>query len=336
MNVAIFGSKQYTREYFDAVAPDFDHALTYFESRLRSDTAPLAESFDAVCIFVNDDADRATLEKLHAAGVRVVALRCSGFNNVDLAAAERLGITVVRVPAYSPHAVAEHAAALILALNRKTHRAYNRVREGNFALEGLTGFDLCGRTVGIVGAGRIGQVLARIMTGFECRILAFDPYPNDVITQLGGAFVDLDTLLAQSDIISLHCPLSPQTHHLIDASAVDRMKPGVMLINSSRGALLDTQAAIDGLKSGQIGYLGLDVYEEEADLFFENLSDQVIKDDVFARLLTFPNVLITGHQAFFTADALRSIAQTTLSNLAMLDAGQPCPNVVESKRVVAG
>lgn len=336
MNVAVFGSKSYTREYFDAVASEFGHALTYFESRLRCDSARLAEGFDAVCIFVNDDADRATLQKLHAAGVRTVALRCSGFNNVDLAAAERLGITVVRVPAYSPYAVAEHAAALILALNRKTHRAYNRVREGNFALEGLTGFDLRGRTVGIVGAGRIGQVLAKIMTGFECRVLAFDPYPNDVITGLGGTFVELSTLLTESDIISLHCPLSPKTHHMIDVAAVARMKPGVMLINTSRGALLDTQAAIDGLKSGKIGYLGLDVYEEEADLFFENLSDQVIKDDVFARLLTFPNVLITGHQAFFTADALTSIARTTLANLAMLEAGDPCPNIVETKRVVAG
>lgn len=333
MKIAVFSTKIYTRTYFDAAAPRFGHELVYFEPRLHADTATLAQGFPGVCIFVNDVADRPVLEQLGENGTKVVALRCGGFNNVDLAAAEQLGVSVVRVPAYSPHAVAEHAVALMLALNRKTHRAYNRVREGNFALEGLVGFDFRGRTVGIVGTGRIGQVVARIMSGFDCRVLAFDPYPSPVIESLGGRYVELDRLLAESDIVTLHCPLSPSTHHLINKSAVRRMKPGVMLINTSRGALLDTQAAIEGLKSGRIGHLGLDVYEEEADLFFENLSDQLLQDDVFARLLTFPNVLITGHQAFFTDDALRSIAETTLGNVADVEAGRECPNRVTASQV---
>lgn len=334
MKVAFFSAKPYAQEFFDPLAAEMGHDLVYFESRLTEKTASLAAGCDAVCIFVNDIANPTVLRSLASAGIRTIALRCSGFNNVDLNAAEASGISVVRVPAYSPHAVAEHAVALMLALNRKTHRAYNRVREGNFELDGLTGFDMRGRTVGIVGTGRIGQVLAKIMTGFDCRLLAYDPYPNDAVTAQGGRYVELDPLLGESDIVTLHCPLSPQTYHIIDASAVAKMKPGAMLINTSRGALLDTQAAIDGLKSGRIGYLGLDVYEEEADLFFENLSEQVIQDDVFARLLTFPNVLITGHQAFFTKDALHSIAETTLSNLRMIEGGEPCPNVVTAKDVM--
>lgn len=333
MKIAVFSTKTYTKAYFDDAAKQYGHELVYFEPRLHIDTASLADGQPAVCIFVNDLADKPTLQKLAAGGTRVIALRCAGFNNVDLAAAERSGVTVVRVPAYSPHAVAEHTVALMLALNRKMHRAYNRVREGNFALEGLIGFDFRGRTVGIVGTGRIGQVVARIMTGFDCRVLAYDPYPNPTIESLGGQYVELDRLLAESDVVTLHCPLSPATHHLINPAAVERMKPGVMLINTSRGALLDTQAAIEGLKSGRIGYLGLDVYEEEADLFFENLSDQVLQDDVFARLLTFPNVLITGHQAFFTDDALRSIAETTLANVSEVEAGRACPNRVTANQV---
>jgi D-lactate dehydrogenase len=258
----------------------------------------------------------------------VVALRCAGYNNVDVAAATRLGITVVRVPAYSPHAVAEHAIALILTLNRQIHRAYNRVREGNFALDGLLGFDLHGRTVGLIGTGRIGVVAARILTGFGCTLLASDPAQDPQALALGVRYVALDELLSTSDIISLHAPLTSTTRHLIDAAAIARMKPGVMLVNTSRGALVDTRAVIDGLKSERIGSLGLDVYEEEADLFFADLSSTVIRDDVFARLLTFPNVVITGHQAFFTREALAAIARTSLENLTCIERGGACANAV--------
>lgn len=335
MEVAVFSTKAYTRAYFEAAGDANGHRLTYFEPRLQLETAGLAAGYPAVCVFVNDVLDAAVLERLRAGGTEVIALRCSGFNHVDLAVADRLGFAVVRVPAYSPYAVAEHAVALMLALNRKVHRAYNRVREGNFALEGLVGFDMRGRTVGIVGTGKIGQVVARILAGFQCRLLAFDPYPCAALADLGVGYVALDELLGESDIVTLHCPLMPATRHLIDARAVQTMKPGVMLINTSRGALVDTQAVIDGLKSGGIGYLGLDVYEEEADLFFENLSEQVIQDDVFARLLTFPNVIITGHQAFFTDDALRSIAETTLRNIADIEAGRACPNRITAADVHA-
>ena len=254
--------------------------------------------------------------------------RCAGFNNVDLRAARDLKITVVRVRAYSPYAVAEHAIALILTLNRQTHRAAARVREGNFALEGLLGFDLHGRTVGIVGTGTIGMLVARTLKGFGCRLLAYDKFKNPECEALGVEYVEPLELAARSDIISLHCPLTPETHHLIDAQAVSKMKRGVMLINTSRGALVDTRAVIEALKSGQIGYLGLDVYEEEGDVFFRDLSGELLQDDVLARLLTFPNVLITGHQAFFTREALEQIATTTLTNLADVEHGKQCPNEV--------
>ena len=317
MKVAVFSTKRHDRQSLSDAndAAGKSHELSFLEAHLDARTAALATGASAVCIFVNDNVDRATLTTLQEQGVRLVVLRSAGFNNVDLNAAEELGIRVARVPAYSPWAVAEHAAALILALNRKTHRAYARVREGNFALDGLLGFDLHGRTVGLVGVGRIGLVMANIMTGFGCRVIAYDPVPNSEMESIGGRHVSLDELFATSDIISLHCPLTPETRHLIDAAALERMKRGVMLINTSRGAVVDTRALIDGLKSGKIGYLGLDVYEEEGDLFFEDLSDQVIQDDVFARLLTFPNVLITGHQGFFTEDALKAIAETTVANL---------------------
>lgn len=328
MRIAIYSTKAYTRDYFAPRQAEHGHQLTFLEPRLVVETAGLATGHEAVCVFVNDCVDAEVIARLAEVGVRVIALRCSGFNNVDLAAAGRSGMTVVRVPAYSPHAVAEHAMALILALNRKTHRAFNRVREGNFALEGLVGFDLCGRTAGVVGTGRIGQVMIHILRGFGCEVLAFDPFPTDEATRLGATYVDLDQLFGRSHIITLHCPLTPETHHLVDAAAITRMQPGVMLINTSRGALVDTPAVIDGLKSGVVGHLGLDVYEEEADLFFENLSDTVLQDDVFARLLTFPNVLITGHQAFFTADALQTIADTTLANVAQIEAGRACGNEV--------
>jgi D-lactate dehydrogenase len=334
MKVAVFSTKRYDREFLSAAnaAAASPHELSFFEAHLDATTAALAAGTGAVCPFVNDLVDRAALAALRDQGVRLIALRGAGFNNVDLDAASALEIKVARVPAYSPWAVAEHAVALILALNRKTHRAYARVREGNFALDGLLGFDLHGRTVGVVGVGRIGLAMARIMSGFGCRILAHDPAPDAGIEELGGAYCPLDELLSSSDIISLHCPLTPDTHHLIDAAAVERMKRGVMLINTSRGAVIDARAMIDGLKSGRIGYLGLDVYEEEGDLFFEDLSNQAIQDDIFARLLTFPNVLITGHQAFFTAEALEAIAATTIANLTTFEqTGRPLHEVTAER-----
>lgn len=336
MKVAVFSTKRHDRESLSAAnaAAGQPHELSFFEAHLDARTAALATGAEAICPFVNDRVDRATLTALREQGVRLIALRSAGFNNVDLNAAEEFGIRVARVPAYSPWAVAEHAAALILALNRKTHRAYARVREGNFTLDGLLGFDLHGRTVGLVGVGRIGLVMARIMTGFGCTIIAHDPEPNSELEALGGRYVPLDELLSSSDIISLHCPLTPQTRHLIDKAALERMKRGVMLINTSRGAVVDTRALIDGLKNGRIGYLGLDVYEEEGDLFFEDLSDQLIQDDVFARLLTFPNVLITGHQGFFTAEALQAIAETTIANLTAFEAtGRPVHEVTAERHV---
>jgi len=316
MRVAVFSTKPYDRTFLEAANAAVGHDLVFFEPKLTAETAPLAEGSPVVCVFVHDVVDRPVLEALAQEGVRLVALRAAGFNNVDVPAARELGIAVCRVPAYSPYAVAEHAVALILALDRRTHRAFNRVREGNFALDGLLGFDLHGRTVGIVGTGRIGLVFARIMAGFGCRLLASDPFVNDEVVAMGAAYVPLEDLFAASDIIALHAPLTPETHHLIGRDALARMKRGVMLVNTSRGGLIDTEAVIDALKDGTIGYLGLDVYEEEDALFFEDLSQEILQDDVFARLLTFPNVLVTAHQAFFTEDALRRIAETTLANIA--------------------
>lgn len=321
MEVSVFSTKPYDSQFLDGANASGGHRLTYLETRLLPETAAAADGADAVCAFVNDDLGAEVLQILAAQGIRLVALRCAGFNNVDLAAARDLGITVARVPEYSPFAVAEHTVTLILALNRKIHRAYARVREGNFALEGLLGFDLHGRTIGVVGTGRIGATLARIMTGFGCEVVAFDPKPDPACAAFGVRYVAMPELLRRADIVSLHCPLTPRTRHLIDAAAVAQMRHGAMLINTSRGAVVDARAAIDGLKSGRIGALGLDVYEEEADLFFEDLSDKVIQDDVFARLLSFPNVLITGHQAFFTADAMRAIAETTLANITEFERG---------------
>lgn len=315
MRVAVFSTKRYDRQFLDVANAAGVHDLVYLEARLSAGTAPLASGTGAVCIFVNDSADATIIEQLATYGVRLIALRCAGFNNVDVAAAERRGLRVARVPAYSPHAVAEHAVALMLTLNRKIHRAYNRVREGNFALDGLLGFDLVGKTVGIVGTGAIGSVAARILTGFGCRIIATDLIPSAECTAIGVRYVPLGELLGASDIITLHCPLTPATRHLIDATAIERTKPGVMLINTSRGAVVDTKAMISALKSRRLGALGIDVYEEEADLFFEDHSAAPISDDVFARLLTFPNVVITGHQGFFTAEALTAIAQTTIANI---------------------
>ncbi|NYH96679.1 2-hydroxyacid dehydrogenase [Novosphingobium marinum] len=317
MRIAVFSSKNYDRTFLDAAAERTDgrHQFTYLDGRLDKQSALLAKGHDAACAFVNDRLDRQVLGILAGEGVRLIALRSAGFNHVDLEAARKEGLTVARVPAYSPDAVAEHTAALILSLNRKIHKAYARVREGNFALEGLLGFDLRGRTVGIVGTGKIGLCMAGIMKGFGCELIAHDPKPDPQMENLGGRYVDLDELFERSDIISLHCPLTPQTYHLIDHQAIGKMKDGIMLINTSRGGVVDARALIAGLKSGSIGSVGLDVYEEEGDLFFENLSSKMIQDDVFARLLTFPNVLITGHQAFFTREAMTAIAETTIANI---------------------
>jgi D-lactate dehydrogenase len=315
MHVVAFSAKPYDRAFLSAAAEGGPHTLIFHEARLSPASTALAEGAQAVCAFVNDDLGRETLEALKARGVELLALRSAGFNHVDLEAARRLGLAVARVPGYSPHAVAEHTLALILALNRKIHRAYNRVREGNFELEGLLGFDLRGKTVGIVGTGKIGEAAARALSGFGVELLAHDPRPNPAVEALGGVYVPLDAMLERADVLSLHCPLTPETHHLIDDAAVARLKPGMMLVNTSRGAVLDARAAIGGLKRGVIGGLALDVYEEEADLFFRDLSGGVLQDDVFARLLTFPNVLITGHQAFFTREALTAIAETTIANI---------------------
>jgi D-lactate dehydrogenase len=327
MNIAVFSSKQYDRASLDE-ANAGRHQLRYLEPHLARETVALAHRHDAVCVFVNDKLDAPVLEALATEGVRLIALRCAGFNNVDLGAAQRLGLAVVRVPAYSPHAVAEHTLALMLALNRKLHRAYNRVREGNFALEGLLGFDFNGRTAGVIGTGKIGAVVARILHGFGCRVLAFDPWPNDECRSLGVEYVALDQLLGESDIVTLHCPLTPENHHLINAAALSQMKPGVMLINTSRGGLLDTRAVIGALKSGKLGHVGLDVYEEEAEMFFEDLSSTILRDDIFTRLLTFPNVIITGHQGFFTREALAAIAATTIANITDFETTGSCVNAV--------
>lgn len=326
MKVAVFSTKSYDRDFLSAANQKARrrHELRFLEPRLGADTANLAQGAEAVCAFVNDSLDADVLTSLHTSGTRLVALRCAGFNNVDLARARDLGIAVARVPAYSPQAVADHTAALILSLNRKIHRAYARVREGNFSLDGLLGFSLKGRTVGIIGTGKIGIAVARIMRGFGCDVIGSDPCQVQEFVELGARYVDQDKLIAQAEILTLHCPLTPQTHHLINTKAIEAMKPGVMLINTGRGALVETRALIAGLKRGKIGYVGLDVYEEESELFFENLSGQIIQDDVFARLLTFPNVLITGHQGFFTDEAMTAIAETTIENLSRFeDSGVP-------------
>jgi D-lactate dehydrogenase len=328
-NILLYSSKPYDNQTFNA-QNTLDYRLEFLEAHLDPKTATLAKGYDAVCAFVNDDLGAETLTALKDVGINTVALRCAGYNNVDLATANDLGMTVVRVPAYSPYAVAEHALALIMTLNRKTHKAYNRTREGNFLIQGLVGKDIHGKTVGVIGTGKIGQIFADIMLGMGCTVIAYDPYPNADLLAKGVVYHELHDLLSQSDMISLHCPLMPQTHHIIDAEAVKAMKCGTMLINTSRGGLIDTQAVIDGLKDGTVGALGLDVYEEEGDIFFENLSETVIQDDVFSRLLTFPNVLITGHQAFLTEEALHNIAETTLSNLKQVWANQPCPNMVNA------
>ncbi len=322
IEAAFFDTKPYDRRYFAAVQGAERIAWGFHEFRLNAQTAATAKGAQAVCLFVNDHADRACLEQLAQLGVRLIALRCAGFNNVDVNAARALKLPVVRVPAYSPHAVAEHAVGLLLTLNRKIHRAYNRVREHNFSLNGLVGFDVAGKTVGIVGTGRIGRIAAQIFHGFEATVVAYDPAPaTDWAQARGVRYMGMEELLRVSDIISLHLPLLPETFHLLDEKAFARMKPGVFIVNTSRGKLIDTAALVAALKRGRIGGIALDVYEEEEGVFFEDLSDRVLLDDVLSRLLSFPNVIITSHQAFFTHEALTEIARVTTENVLKLAGG---------------
>jgi D-lactate dehydrogenase len=326
MTVAVFDTHRFDRAALEKSNATIGHDLRFFDTRLEQKTARLAAESGAICAFVNDVLDRPTLTALQELGVRLIALRSAGYNHVDLLAARELGLTVTRVPAYSPYAVAEHAVALLLALNRKLHRAYNRVRESNFSLDGLVGFDLHGKTVGIVGTGKIGAVFATIMAGFGCRLLAYDPFPR---ADLPVTYVDAARLLAESDVISLHVPLLPETFHFLNAGTISQLKPGAFIINTSRGALIEAQALIDALKSGHIGGAALDVYEEEGGIFFHDLSGEVLQDDVLARLISLPNVLITSHQAFLTHEALANIAQTTLETISAFERGA----VPESVRV---
>jgi D-lactate dehydrogenase len=331
MKTAIFSTKAYDRQALDEANKQFKHELIYHGESLHQATAAMAAGYPAVCAFVNDTLDGPTLSVLAEGGTRLMALRCAGYNNVDLVAAQKLKMTVMRVPAYSPQAVAEHAVALMLTLNRNIQHAYNRVREGNFDLDGLVGFNIAGKTVGIVGTGKIGAALAHIMKGFNCRLLGYDTYKNPACLALEISYVDLPVLLADSDIVSLHCPLTEKTRHLIDGKALSLMKKGAMLINTARGALVDTGAVIEALKTKHLAYLGIDVYEEEGPLFFADLSSTIIEDDLFERLTTFPNVVITGHQGFLTREALTHIAEVTLGNISGFQSGSPNPqNMVKA------
>jgi len=330
MNIAVFSAKSYDREYFARANTPSSHTLTFLDVRLMEDTVPLAKGCEAVCAFVNDRLDAEVIILLAAGGTRLIAMRCAGYNNVDLYAAAAHGVTVVTVPDYSPHAVAEHAVALLLTLNRRVHQAYNRVARGDFTLDGLIGFDLHGKTVGLVGTGRIGTITGQILQGFGCRVLASDPFPPAEAKTAGFIFCELDALLAQSDIVSLHCPLTPATRHIINATRLARMKRGATLINTSRGALVDTRAALDALGSGQLGRLGLDVYENEACFFYDDHSNRPLPDEVLARLIASPNVLLTGHQAFLTHEALTNIAETTFQSINEFAAGLPCAKALRT------
>ncbi|NLE21695.1 MAG: 2-hydroxyacid dehydrogenase [Actinobacteria bacterium] len=334
MRLSVFSSKPYDRHFLGSLNDEegFGHELVFFDARLEEPTVPLAYGSPAVSSFVNDDLGEPVLAELAGNGTTLIALRSAGFNNVDLEAARDLGLTVMHVPDYSPYAVAEFTIALVLALNRHLPRAYTRVREGNFSLQGLLGFDLHGKTVGIVGTGKIGGIVAEtFLRGFGCRVLASDLFPSEDLRQLGVQYVEFVDLLRSSDIVSLHCPLTPETHHLIDRRSIAHMRPGAMLVNTSRGGLIDTGAVIEGLKSGRIGNLGLDVYEEEARFFYEDYSTRLIDDDELSRLLTFPNVLVTSHQGFFTHEALEQIARTTLANVSDFEAGRRSPNEVRAR-----
>lgn len=331
MKVGFYDTKPYDRTFFDAAIQGKDVEIDYHDFRLTTTNGASAEGCAAVCVFVNDKLDRACLDVLSGSGVKLVALRCAGFNNVDLDAAKELGVTVVRVPAYSPHAVAEHAVALLMTLNRKIHRAFNRVRELNFSLSGLVGFDLHGKTVGIMGTGKIGRCAAQIFRGFGCEVLAYDPFPQEEWALKNGiSYIAIDDLFAASDVVSLHMPLSSETYHVLDANAISKMKHGAYLVNTSRGKLVESTAVIAALKSGQLGGVALDVYEEEEGVFFEDHSDAALQDDVLSRLLTFPNVLVTSHQAFLTQEALGAIAETTVDSIACFVANRQ----IDPSRVV--
>ncbi|MBK5273282.1 MAG: 2-hydroxyacid dehydrogenase [Bacteroidia bacterium] len=326
MKIAFFSTQPYDKEYFERY--NKQHEIIYYEAQLNEQTVNLANGCDAICAFVNDQLNAVVIKALATNGIKIIAQRCAGFNNVDIAAARENNIAVVRVPAYSPHAVAEHALALIMTLNRKTHKAYNRVREGNFSLKGLTGFDLYGKTVGIIGTGKIGQCFAGIMQSLGCKVLAFDIIANKELEAIGVEYLPLINVLEQSNIISLHCPLTEQTRHLINNDTLGIMRNGSMLINTSRGGLIDTRAAIEALKKGKLGYLGIDVYEQEEKLFFHDLSENIIEDDVIMRLLSFSNVLITSHQGFLTDEALTQIALVTLQNLSDFEQEKKMVNAV--------
>lgn len=332
MNVAFFSAKSFDRESFDLNNSNSDHEFTYFEAKLDKHTANLAKGFDAICTFVNDHLDEPVLKKLSSFGVKNIVLRCAGYNQVDLKIAEEYGFKICRVPAYSPEAVAEHAFAMILTLSRKTHKSYNRVRDNNYSLEGLVGFNLFGKTVGVIGTGAIGKAFCKIALGFGCKVYAFDLAKSDELKNLGIEYLSLEDLLSKSQIISLHCPLTPETKHLINKDSLELMPKGVMIINTSRGALIETKSAIKALKNKKIGYLGIDVYEQEEDLFFRDLSEEILMDEQIARLMTFPNVLITGHQAFLTKEALYQIARTTLMNLDEIKAGKKLTNEVKMSK----
>ncbi|WED43107.1 2-hydroxyacid dehydrogenase [Legionella cardiaca] len=315
MKISFFSTQKYERPIFDQVNQLHHHEINYYDFHLNSESIGAVAPTDAVCCFVNDSINSKVIDGLYERGVQLIALRSAGYNHVDYVYAQERGISICRVPSYSPQAIAEHTVTLILCLNRKVPQAYNRVREGNFSLDGLMGFNLYQKTVGIIGTGQIGTALATILNGFGCKILAFDPQPNECCSKLGVNYTSLDSLLKNSDIVSLNCPLNDSTYHIIDSQALGKMKQGAMLINTGRGKLLDTKAVIVALKSKKLGYLGIDVYEEEESLFFEDHSSEIIDDDVFCRLLTFPNVLITGHQGFFTQEAIQNIASTTLENI---------------------
>jgi D-lactate dehydrogenase len=333
MKAAIFSTKYYEQEYLDKFNTDGKHSLTYFDVSLNAQTTNLAVGFEVVCVLLTDIIDRETVKKLSENGIKLIDLRSAGFDNVDIAAAADYHIKVMRVPAYSPQAIAEHATALILTLNRKTHKAYQRVRDNNFSLENLMGFNLFGKTVGVVGTGKIGRAFCAIMQGFGCKVIACDIKESDALKGKGVEYKSFDELLHTSDIISIHCPLTPTTKHLFDRTAFSKMKKEAMLINTGRGAIIKTSDAIDALKSETLGYLGIDVYEDEEKLFFKDLSESIVQDDLIERLMSFPNVLITPHQGFFTKEALDQIALTTLKNFSDFESGLPLENEVTMEKI---
>ncbi len=335
MRVAVFSTKPYDEKYLSEANQDSRHDFKFYETQLNEHTVRLAESYEAVCAFVNDKLDGNVLLHLFSGGTRLIALRCAGFNNVDLSAAEQLGMTVARVPAYSPNSISEYTVGLILTLSRNLHRSFTRTREGNFSLNGLIGFDIGRKTIGIIGTGKIGALTAKALQGFGCRIIANDVYQNDELINAGVEYVSRERLFRESDIISLHCPLMPDTQHLINADSIALMRDGVMIINTSRGALIDTQAVIAGLKSKKIGAIGIDVYEEEGNIFYEDRSDEILEDDVLARLLTFPNVVVSSHEAFFTSDALREISRQTIDNISTYESGGQPAGVIHNQAAQA-